>query len=106
MQFTPGADVTLGFELGRDDKNRDHTFELTYFGGFDWRGDSTLVSQTLRGIVVPENLTLPGFNGAERFMTTYESKLNSVEINYRISERLGRDQMVLDPDGSWTRQRR
>ncbi|MFM8415177.1 MAG: hypothetical protein ACKOCX_10680, partial [Planctomycetota bacterium] len=36
-------------------------------------------------------------------LTTSNANFNSLELNYKIHRRLGRDQMVMVPNGDWTR---
>jgi hypothetical protein len=44
------------------------------------------------------------FDGASLQRTIYSSRLNSFEASYRVKKRLGRDQMVMDPNGNWRRE--
>lgn len=106
----PGEDasvrVTLGRFLFRDDNNRDHTAEFTAFGGGDWVQDHNLSSDLPFGLFT----TFPiaggnvAFDGTSRQRLIYSSRYNSFELNYRVKRRLGRDQMVMDPNGRWRRE--
>ncbi|MAT71005.1 MAG: hypothetical protein CMJ58_15945 [Planctomycetaceae bacterium] len=121
----PGADglprVTVGRFLFRDEANRDHTTEFTWFGGGDWNQTGYLAEANPGvGISVPtsvdmsNNLGLPNegtavalgnisFDGASLMFFDYRSELDSFEWNYRVRDRMQRDQMVLRPDGEWVR---
>ncbi|MCC7475306.1 MAG: BBP7 family outer membrane beta-barrel protein [Pirellulales bacterium] len=105
----PGEDAsvrgTLGHFLFRDSSNRDHTMEFTAFGGANWEQGRVLSSETPNGLFVP--FLIDGgnrsFDGSTRQSIRYTSDLNSFELNYRVRSRLGRDQLVMDPNGSWHR---
>jgi hypothetical protein len=105
----PGEDtsvrVTLGRFIHRDLKNRDHTAEFTVFGGGDWAQTPVLDSQDPFGLFVP--FTIAGgnrtFDSSSRQSVTYSSHYSSFEFNYRVKQRMGRDQMVMEPNGSWHR---
>lgn len=103
LGFEPGARATLGKFLGRDDKNRDYTLEITYQGGFDYFYERALNAQNFL-IVSAYRGSPPGFNFATTQRFAYGSDLNSVEANFRISRRLGRDRMEFNPcTGDWVR---
>jgi hypothetical protein len=106
----PGNDVavrtTLGRFLFRDENNRDHVGEFTVFGGGDWVQDNTITSSVPNGLFTPYHVAGSqnrdfDLSSAQRFM--YSSRYNSFEANYRVKQRLGRDQMVMDPNGQWRR---
>jgi hypothetical protein len=102
--YEPGTRVTIGKFYGRDLDNRDRTLEVTYFGGFDWSAFYAVTAsgnETLRTAVADD---APGFQDAAAQSYTYESDLNSLEINAKLSSRLPRDRMVMEPDGSWYRE--
>ncbi|HYO26434.1 MAG TPA: BBP7 family outer membrane beta-barrel protein [Lacipirellulaceae bacterium] len=105
----PGADgmarVTLGRFLFRDERNRDHTAQVTYFGGGSWKQESSVQSSTAGGLQVTDFIDRvnPSFDGAESMAFDYETGFDSIETNYVVKGRLGRDQMVLQPDGKWVR---
>jgi hypothetical protein len=46
---------------------------------------------------------MPGFTYAQTYDSTISSNLNSIELNYKLSRRLGRDQMIMSPNGGWSR---
>jgi hypothetical protein len=105
----PGEDssvrVTLGHFLFRDQRNRDHTAEFTVFGGGDWEQDRVITSRNNFGLFVPFAIDggNPSFDGATRQTLAYSSHYSSFELNYRVKQRMSRDQLVMDPDGSWHR---
>ncbi len=106
----PGGDAgvrtTLGRFLFRDDHNRDHTAEFTAWAAGDWVSDGVMTSDSPNGLFVTFNLdggnALFDQSSAQRII--YNSRLNSFELNYRLKKRLGRDQMVMDPNGNWRRE--
>ncbi len=107
FNVAPGARATIGRYFGRDYLNRDRSFEFTYYGGMtyeqtdgwnalgDSAGDNTLVT--------PLALKVPGYNGAGFYTTTFNSDFNSYEWNFKLRRRLGRDKMVMMPNGDWSR---
>ncbi len=102
------ARVTLGRFLFRDGQNRDHNVQATYYGAGNWEQRSQVAaspnSQT--GLLVNEIIDRsvnPSFDGAAAMSLYYQSELNSFETNYLVKSRLGKDQMVLQPDGNWVR---
>jgi hypothetical protein len=105
----PGEDtsvrVTLGHFLFRDQRNRDHTVEFTAFAGGDWEQNRVITSLNPFGLFVP--FTIDGgnrsFDGSSRQSVDYSSHYNSFELNYRLKQRMTRDQLVMDPDGNWHR---
>ncbi len=105
----PGQDAsvraTLGNFLFRDSRNRDHTVEFTVFGGGNWEQDRVLSSSTANGLFVP--FIIDGgnrsFNASTRQTINYASNLDSFEFNYRVRQRLGHDQLIMDPNGGWHR---
>jgi hypothetical protein len=105
----PGADgmarVTLGRFLFRDSRNRDHNLQLTYWGGGNWKQNSSIESAGTGGIQVNDFIDRinPSFDGAGSMGFDYEAGLDSIETNYILKARMGRDQMVLQPDGQWVR---
>ncbi len=105
----PGEDtsvrLTLGRFMHRDLKNRDHTAEFTVFGGGDWVQSPVLSSETAFGLFVPFPLAGGNrtFDGSSRQQLTYSSHYSSFEFNYRVKQRMGRDQMVMQPNGCWHR---
>jgi hypothetical protein len=101
-----GVRTTLGRFLFRDDQNRDHTLEFTAFTAGNWTQDIQLSSATPNGLFVSfgvdgGNLS---FSGSSQQRAIYTSQLNSFELNYRLKKRLGRDQLVMDPNGHWRRE--
>jgi hypothetical protein len=110
----PAANVTLGRFLFRDDDNRDHALEFTAEGGGDWNQDLILASTTPFNLYVPfiTDGGNPSFDagggtpntGSSRQDLKYSNRLANFELNYRVKGRLGRDQMVMDPNGNWRRE--
>jgi len=104
---SPGARITVGEYLGRDYLDRDRSIEFTYYGGFSfyqrdsWNAIINNSYQTF--LVTPLSTATPGFTGAQQFLTTSGGIFNSIEANYKLHRRLGRDKMVMVPDGAWTR---
>jgi hypothetical protein len=106
--LAPGARLTIGEHLGRDYLDRDQSLEFTYYGGLSFfirdsynaLPGSFLVTP-LAGTILPG---LPGFTGAQTYESTIGSNYNSMELNYRLSRRLGRDQLIMSPNGGWARQ--
>jgi len=105
--LVPGARLTIGEHLGRDDLDRDQSLEFTYYGGLSFfvrdsynaRPNSFLVTP-LAGTILPG---LPGFTGAQTYDSTIGSNFNSIELNYKLNRRLGRDQLIMSPNGGWSR---
>jgi hypothetical protein len=105
----PGEDaavrMTLGHFLFRDSRNRDHTAEFTALGGGNWEQERVITSEEPFGLFVPfvvdgGNLS---FDASSRQTLNYESHIKSFEMNYRVSQRLGHDQLIMDPNGGWHR---
>ncbi len=105
----PGQDgsvrATLGKFLFRDSRNRDHTTEFTAFGGGDWQQERIISSENNFGLFVP--FVIDGgnrsFDQSTRQSISYDSDYSSFELNYRVKQRLGRDRLVMDPNGCWHR---
>lgn len=105
----PGEDAsvraTLGQFLFRDSKNRDHTAEFTVLGGGDWHQHRTIASENNFGLFVP--FIIDGgnrsFSGSTSQQLDYSSHYSSFEGNYRVKQRMRRDQMVMDANGHWHR---
>lgn len=106
----PGADAgvrtTLGRFLFRDDHNRDHTLEFTAFTFGEFTSDVAIGSLVANNLFVPTDIAgnNPTFNNSSEQRAIYSSRLNSFELNYHLKRRLGRDQMVMDPNGNWRRE--
>ena len=110
--------LTLGRFLFRDSKNRDHTLEFVSFGGGCWSQMQDLeanpnIASDTNNIGLSTTTTLqvplrvdrgnPSFDGATSSDFEYGSRFNNFELNYRIKNRMRRDQMQLDPSGEWVR---
>jgi len=100
-----GVRATLGRFLFRDDQNRDHTLEFTAFSAGNWTQDIQLSSAAPNSLFVSFAVDggNTGFNQSTQQRVIYTSQLNSFELNYRLKKRLGRDQLVMDPNGHWRR---
>jgi len=105
--LVPGARLTIGEHLDRDHLDRDQSLEFTYYGGLSFFvrdsynaiPNSFLVTP-LAGTILPG---LAGFTYAQTYDSTISSNFNSIELNYKLSRRLGRDQMIMSPNGGWSR---
>ena len=105
--LVPGARLTIGEHLGRDHLDRDQSLEFTYYGGLSFfvrdsynaMPRSFLVTP-LAGTILPG---LPGFTYAQTYDSTISSNFNSMELNYKLNRRLGRDQLIMSPNGGWSR---
>ncbi len=100
----PGNRTTIGYMLMRDLDNRDHSIEATYLGFNEWEGHAGLISNEPRMLLTQLDFGAPGYNAADFYDIFYQSQFHSVEINYRIRNRPGRDRMIMGPDGFWSRQ--
>jgi len=105
----PGRDAavrtTLGHFLFRDSLNRDHTVEFTGFGGGEWEQNRVITSETTFGLFVPFRIDGGNisFDGSSRQTVDYSANYKSFEANYRVKQRLGHDQIIMDPNGQWHR---
>jgi Putative beta barrel porin-7 (BBP7) len=105
----PGRDAavrtTLGHFMFRDSRNRDHTVEFTGFGAGEWEQNRVITSEAPFGLFVP--FVIDGgnisFDGSSRQTVDYSSHYKSFETNYRVKQRLGHDQLIMDPNGGWHR---
>ena len=118
FRFEPGTRMTLGLLMGRDSKNRDHSLEFTFLGLNQWRTSASATAPAGFGLSLVTPLDpdvhvsklfgitvgalIPGFVGTSH-VYAYSADFRSFELNVRIQDRLGRDQMVYTPDGRWTR---
>jgi hypothetical protein len=105
--LVPGARLTIGEHLGRDYLDRDQSLEFTYYGGLSFfvRDSYNAIPRSflvtpLAGTILPG---LPGFTYAQTYDSTISSNFNSIELNYKLNRRLGRDQMIMSPNGGWSR---
>jgi len=101
--LAPGARITLGEYLGRDHLDRDRSLEMTYYGGFSFFQQDQYNALPGSFLVTPLTVKLPGFSGAQTYTTSHNSIFNSMEWNYKLHRRLGRDQLVMSPNGGWSR---
>ena len=103
FDVSPGARITIGKSLGRDGAERDRAVEFVYYGGMNWDDYAGWNALQNGVLITPISPLAPGFNFASRYEAIVRSDFNSWEWNYRIRRRLGRDQLVMSPRGSWTR---
>jgi len=96
--------INVGQNLLRDSMNRDHAVEFMFYGLGDWSAEDSVIAATDNFLTSDIDPFIGGFNGSDQQTYRYASDLDSYELNYRISWRLGRDQMVLRPGGDWVRQ--
>ena len=102
--LVPGARITLGEQLGRDHLDRDRSLEMTYYGGLAFYQQDGWNALPRSFLVTPlSKFNAPGFSGAQFYGTSHNSIFNSLEWNYKLHRRLGRDQLVLAPNGDWSR---
>lgn len=105
----PGEDAavrtTLGHFLFRDSRNRDHLLEFTAFGSGEWNQERVITSEQPFGLFVPWRIDggNTSFDNSSRQSIEYDSSFKSFETNYRVRQRLRRDQLVMDANGGWHR---
>ena len=110
FKYEPGMRITLGRYLGRDNRNRDHLWEFTYLGLNDWESsaavgiDQNVFENAFLFLGPNPSGDFPAFNFALNHSYTYTSDLNSFELNRKLRFRLGRDRILLNPDGEWQRE--
>ncbi|MEM7311816.1 MAG: BBP7 family outer membrane beta-barrel protein [Planctomycetota bacterium] len=106
--YESGARIMLGKFLGRDAARRDHGIDFTFTGGFDWESERTINSATGGSLSTQltfnanDPLAFPFLNADEQTIR-YDADLTSMEANYKIVTRPGRDQLAMQPDGRWVR---
>jgi len=103
FNLAPGARITLGEYLGRDYLDRDRSLEMTYYGGLSFYQEDSYNAVPNSVLIVPLANGVPGFTGAQSLATAHNSIFNSMEWNYKLHRRLGRDQLVMSPNGNWSR---
>jgi hypothetical protein len=103
FDIAPGARVTIGRSLGRDYLDRDRSLEFVWYGGFQWQDNDGWNALPDGRFITPLDPFAPGFNGSTRYTTQTTTDFNSFEVNYRLRRRLGRDKLVMSPNGTWTR---
>lgn len=98
--------LNLGRFLFRDIDNRDHTLEFSAMGGNQFFKECLLESVNPNQIVTSPGLSrlgAPNFDGASSTYVQYASRLNNFEWNYKVTSRMKRDRMELQPNGEWIR---
>jgi len=103
FNLAPGARITLGEYLGRDYLDRDRSLEMTYYGGLAFYQENSFNAVPGSVLVSPLAAGVPGFTGAQTMAQAHNSIFNSLEWNYKLHRRLGRDQLVMSPNGNWSR---
>ncbi len=109
LGFEPGGRLTLGRFLCRDGKNRDHSIEFQFFGLLDWQISSGMTARSTDSLFTPidtyalDSEAVGGFNGTQVQKYIYDASFDNYELNYVISQRLGRDRLELTPEGEWVR---
>jgi hypothetical protein len=103
FNVAPGARATIGKSLGRDYLDRDRYIEFIYYGGMSYEDVDGWNGVGGNTLWTPLYYGAPGFNAAGRYTTNFNSDFNSWEWNYKLRRRLGRDQLVMSPNGNWTR---
>ena len=107
FNLSPGARVTIGRSLGRDYLDRDRALEFIYYGGMTYEDrdgwNAIGAPLAITPPIIPLAPFAPGFAGANRFDTWFNSDVNSWELDYKLRRRLGRDQLVMSPGGNWSR---
>ncbi len=124
LGFAPGARMTIGRNLGTDAMNRQSSIEFTFQGLNHWSDQHSINSllpfeNTLftSFAVIPATTSIPtagplnsslgnaapGFAYASVMQYTYNASLNSYELNFKLSNRSGRDRSVLTREGVWAR---
>jgi hypothetical protein len=101
LPLEAGGRGTLGYFLGRDVDNRDHSIDFTYLGFNNWEGADSIRAAAGNTITIGSP-TFPGFSNAGSLASTYRSDFQSMELDYRIRNRPGRDEMLMGPDGFWS----
>ncbi len=121
------AKITFGRFLFRDQANRDHNAEVTFFGAGREEQSGRIQSIVPNALGIPDGsfivdpkqnrqATTIGYflnnlsagNDAFDFSNVqvfnYTSEVNTVEVNYLIKQRMSRDALALQPNGQWVRQ--
>ncbi|QDS97581.1 BBP7 family outer membrane beta-barrel protein [Adhaeretor mobilis] len=107
----PGADgtfrLTLGRFLFRDEANRDHTTEFSWWGDGHWNQEARVAAgqNATAGLQVSNFIDRlnTSFDGASDMRFVYESHMDSFEWNYHVKQRMSRDRMEMQPSGQWVR---
>jgi hypothetical protein len=122
LGFSPGARITIGANLGTDAMNRLSAVEFTFQGLNNWTNQASITSVAPNGTTVATNglipnlapqsgnnpvgtsvLAAPGFALTHINQYTENASLNSYELNFKLSKRMGRDRTVLTREGIWAR---
>lgn len=98
--YEPGLRMTIGYFMGRDVANRDHNMEFQFTGFLEWEAASAISGDDVDTAIL---FNEPAFSDNTRQQYIYDADYNSFELNYTVRTRPGRDQMALNPNGTWTR---
>lgn len=119
--ITPGARITVGRYVGRDERNRDHMWEASYLGFLHFTSQDRIESLARTNLARPNQAVDPvstpvygagdlfsrfgndirGFTGSDAVSFRYVSDLNDVQISRRVRRGQRREQLVYQP-GGWT----
>ena len=118
--FDPSAGyyATIKRYLGRDEMNRDHFLEFTYWGLTNWQTSDQRAGERLSASGVAfGSLFSPfapttsvftsqvgGFNRADRHVIESATELHSFELEMHLVPRNRQDRLVLLPNGKWRRE--
>jgi len=114
LGFSPGARLTIGANLGTDAMNRDSAIEFTFQGLNHWSQQGSISAYQPNQNTLDTNFvalplspqipnSAPGFTGSNFQSYVYNGSLNSYELNFRVTRRMGRDRTVLTREGIWAR---
>jgi hypothetical protein len=107
--YAAGTRQTLGFLAGRDARNRDHSVEFTFYGLHEWDDSSGIQAfdpsnvNSLVFTLLDPTRSVAAFANSLQQSFEYQTDFDSYELTLRNARRLGRDQMVLEPNGEWVR---
>lgn len=118
--FDPSAGyyATIKRYLGRDEMNRDHFLEFTYWGLTNWQTSDQRAGERLStsGVTfgslfspfAPTSAVFTsqvgGFNRADRHVIESATELHSFELEMHLVPRNRQDRLVLLPNGKWRRE--
>ncbi|MBX7168249.1 MAG: BBP7 family outer membrane beta-barrel protein [Pirellulales bacterium] len=121
-EMVAGPRITVGRFLGYDDHQRVHSLEGQYWGTQEWNAEARFDGQqieyfgpdsngdNLLDIVTSGNLLshfpldIGGFNLADTHSFSYQSRVNSAQLDYRVRWTGEKDQLVAKHDGRWVRE--
>ena len=98
-----GFEGTAGHYLGRDDQNRNHFLEFTFWGLNSWLTDLSPEAPLINHVTAIDG-PIGGFHTVDQLLFTYRSEINNYELNLRVRPRARADRLVLQPNGVWQRE--